>query len=183
MQHTPGTPILTLNHITKRFGGNIAVNDVSLDVFPGEVVALLGENGAGKSTLIKVLAGVYSRDEGDIRFREASIASAASLKTARQQPIAFIHQDLGLIEWMTVAENMALVMGFTRRMGLIDWRAVRKRSRAALDEVGIALDPDARVFELSRTEKSLLAIARAVAVNAEVLVLDEPTASLPKPNE
>lgn len=72
MQHTPGTPILTLNHITKRFGGNIAVNDVSLDVFPGEVVALLGENGAGKSTLIKVLAGVYSRDEGDIRFREAS---------------------------------------------------------------------------------------------------------------
>lgn len=179
MQHTPGTPILTLNHITKRFGGNIAVNDVSLDVFPGEVVALLGENGAGKSTLIKVLAGVYSRDEGDIRFREASIASAASLKTARQQPIAFIHQDLGLIEWMTVAENMALVMGFTRRMGLIDWRAVRERSRAALDEVGIALDPDARVFELSRTEKSLLAIARAVAVNAEVLVLDEPTASLP----
>lgn len=80
---------------------------------------------------------------------------------------------------MTVAENMALVMGFTRRMGLIDWRAVRERSRAALDEVGIALDPDARVFELSRTEKSLLAIARAVAVNAEVLVLDEPTASLP----
>ncbi|MEG3127180.1 sugar ABC transporter ATP-binding protein [Pantoea cypripedii] len=179
MQHSPGTPVLTLSHITKRFGGNPAVNDVSLAVYPGEVVALLGENGAGKSTLIKVLAGVYNRDEGDIRFHDASIGSAASLKTATHQPIAFIHQDLGLIEWMTVAENMALVMGFTRRLGLIDWRAVRERSRAALEEVGIVLDPDARVFELSRTEKSLLAIARAVAVNAEVLVLDEPTASLP----
>ncbi len=139
----------------------------------------MGENGAGKSTLIKVLAGVYSRDEGDIRFHDASITSAASLKTATHQPIAFIHQDLGLVDWMTVAENMSLVMGFTRRFGLTDWPAVRERSRAALEEVGIELDPDARVFELSRTEKSLLAIARAVAVNAEVLVLDEPTASLP----
>ena len=172
-------PVLTLEHITKRFGGTLAVNDVSLDVHPGEVLALLGENGAGKSTLIKVLAGVYPRDGGDIVFHGQSISSAAQLKTAQRQPIAFIHQDLGLIEWMTVAENMALVMGFQRRLGLIDWRAVRERSRAALDEVGIALDPDARVFELSRTEKSLLAIARAVAVNAEVLVLDEPTASLP----
>jgi ribose transport system ATP-binding protein len=172
-------PILTLSHIVKRFGGNVAVNDVSLQVMPGEVLALLGENGAGKSTLIKVLAGVYPRDGGDIRFQGASIASAAAIKSTSRQPIAFIHQDLGLIEWMTVAENMALVMGFPRRFGLIDWRAIRRRAAQALQDVGIALDPDARVFELSRTEKSLLAIARAVAVNAELLVLDEPTASLP----
>ncbi|MCH5049636.1 sugar ABC transporter ATP-binding protein [Pectobacterium aquaticum] len=172
-------PILTLSHITKRFGGNIAVNDVSLQVMPGEVLALLGENGAGKSTLIKVLAGVYPRDHGDIQFRGTNIASAAAIKSDGLQPIAFIHQDLGLIEWMTVAENMALVMGFPRRYGLIDWRAIRRRATQALDDVGIVLDPDARVFELSRTEKSLLAIARAVAVNAELLVLDEPTASLP----
>lgn len=172
-------PILTLSHIVKRFGGNVAVNDVSLQVLPGEVLALLGENGAGKSTLIKVLAGVYPRDGGDIRFQGASIASAAAIKSDSRQPIAFIHQDLGLIEWMTVAENMALVMGFPRRFGLIDWRAIRRRASQALQDVGIELDPDARVFELSRTEKSLLAIARAVAVNAELLVLDEPTASLP----
>ncbi|GAK28045.1 sugar ABC transporter ATP-binding protein [Serratia liquefaciens] len=172
-------PILTLSHIVKRFGGNVAVNDVSLQVMPGEVLALLGENGAGKSTLIKVLAGVYPRDGGDIQFQGTSIASAAAIKSDSRQPIAFIHQDLGLIEWMTVAENMALVMGFPRRFGLIDWRAIRRRAAQALQDVGIALDPDARVFELSRTEKSLLAIARAVAVNAELLVLDEPTASLP----
>jgi len=179
MQTNPDKPVLTLSHITKRFGGNPAVNDVSLDVFPGEVVALLGENGAGKSTLIKVLAGVYTSDEGQITFNGNPIPSAAALNTATSQPVAFIHQDLGLIEWMTVAENMALIMGFNRRLGLINWRAVRERARLALEDVGIQLDPDARVFELSRTEKSLLAIARAVAVNAQVLVLDEPTASLP----
>lgn len=179
IQDNADQPILTLSHIVKRFGGNIAVNDVSLQVMPGEVLALLGENGAGKSTLIKVLAGVYPRDGGDINFQGSSIASAAAIKSDSRQPIAFIHQDLGLIEWMTVAENMALVMGFPRRFGLIDWRAIRRRALAALQEVGIALDPDARVFELSRTEKSLLAIARAVAVNAQLLVLDEPTASLP----
>ncbi|AHG19352.1 sugar ABC transporter ATPase [Chania multitudinisentens RB-25] len=172
-------PMLALSNIVKRFGGNVAVNDVSLRVMPGEVLALLGENGAGKSTLIKVLAGVYPRDSGDIRFQGNSIASAAALKSANHQPIAFIHQDLGLIEWMTVAENMALVMGFPRRFGLIDWRAIRQRASEALQDVGIVLEPDARVFELSRTEKSLLAIARAIAVNAELLVLDEPTASLP----
>jgi ribose transport system ATP-binding protein len=177
--HSENQPILALNHIVKRFGGNLAVNDVSLQVMPGEVLALLGENGAGKSTLIKVLAGVYQRDSGEILFQGKSISSAAELKSGSHQPIAFIHQDLGLIEWMTVAENMALVMGFPRRLGLINWRAIRQRALDALKDVGIALDPDARVFELSRTEKSLLAIARAVAVNAELLVLDEPTASLP----
>ena len=179
MQSNIDQPILTLSNIVKRFGGNIAVNDVSLQVMPGEVVALLGENGAGKSTLIKVLAGVYPRDGGEIRFQGRNISSAAAINSANHQPIAFIHQDLGLIEWMTVAENMALVMGFPRRFGLIDWRTVRQRAAEALQDIGLMLDPEARVFELSRTEKSLLAIARAVAVNAELLVLDEPTASLP----
>ncbi|WP_353613727.1 sugar ABC transporter ATP-binding protein [Mangrovibacter phragmitis] len=172
-------PTLEMQHIVKRFGGNPAVNDVSLHVMPGEVLALLGENGAGKSTLIKVLAGVYSRDSGDILFKGQSISSAAAIKSATQQPIAFIHQDLGLVDWMTVAENMALVMGFPRKLGLIRWREIERRARQALLDVGIDIDPQARVFELSRTEKSLLAIARAVAVNAELLVLDEPTASLP----
>ncbi|WJV62062.1 sugar ABC transporter ATP-binding protein [Pectobacteriaceae bacterium CE70] len=172
-------PLLSMQHIVKKFGGNIAVNKVSLDVMPGEILALLGENGAGKSTLIKILAGVYERDGGDILFHGNSIRSASELRSDIRQPIAFIHQDLGLIEWMTVAENMALVMGFPRRWGMINWTAMYTRARQALQDVGIDLDPQTRVFDLSRTEKSLLAIARAVAVNAEVLVLDEPTASLP----
>ncbi|AUV03554.1 sugar ABC transporter ATP-binding protein [Phytobacter ursingii] len=173
------SPLLSMRHIVKRFGGNVAVNNVSLDIYPGKVVALLGENGAGKSTLIKVLAGVYSRDGGEILFRGEPVDSAAALRQGNEQPIAFIHQDLGLVEWMTVAENMALVMGFPRRFGLIDWAATRRQAQKALEDIGIQLDPDDRVFDLSRTEKSLLAIARAVAVDASVLVLDEPTASLP----
>lgn len=173
------TNLLKMENIVKRFGSATVVNQVSIDVKPGKVLALLGENGAGKSTLIKILAGVYKGDGGRILFKNREIASAATLRTGFEQPIAFIHQDLGLIDWMTVAENMAFTMGFPRRCGLVDWGAVRRRAQSALREVGIDLNPDSRVFELSRTEKALLAIARAVAVDAEVLVLDEPTASLP----
>lgn len=176
-------PILQMKHIIKRFGGNIAVNDVSLNIHAGEIVALLGENGAGKSTLIKILAGIYTYDSGEILFDGKTISSALSVKTTYEQPISFIHQDLGLIEWMTVAENMAFVMGFPRyphsHFGIINWKKVRRQAQHALQSVGINLDPDLRVFDLSRTEKALLAIARAIAINAKILILDEPTASLP----
>ena len=121
-------PILSMQHIIKRFGGNVAVNDVSLNIYSGEIVALLGENGAGKSTLIKILAGIYHSDGGEILFHNQKIHSAQSLSNDNKQPIAFIHQDLGLIEWMTIAENMAFVMGFPRRFGLIDWNKIREQA-------------------------------------------------------
>lgn len=117
---TEEQPALAMKNIVKIFGSTAAVNNVSLEIKPGEVVALLGENGAGKSTLIKVLAGVHARDGGDILFQGKSIASAASIRKGNEQPIAFIHQDLGLVDWMTVAENIAMVMGFPRRFGMID---------------------------------------------------------------
>lgn len=122
-------PILSMQHIIKRFGSHTAVNDVSLDIHSGEIVALLGENGAGKSTLIKILAGIYDRDEGDILFHNQKIQSAHAIEKGNKKPIAFIHQDLGLIEWMTIAENMAFVMGFPRKFGLIDWAKVREQSQ------------------------------------------------------
>ena len=99
--------------------------------------------------------------------------------TLRRLPIAFIHQDLGLIEWMTVAENICLALGYPRRLGLVDWAAARARAARALETLGADIDPDTRVQSLSRTEKSLVAISRALAADAELLVLDEPTASLP----
>ena len=170
----PAQPLLAMRGVSKRFGGTQALADAGIDVCAGEIVALLGENGAGKSTLIKILAGVYSLDAGGVTYRGRDVSHAV-----RRLPVAFIHQDLGLIDWMTVAENISLMLGFPRRFGLIDWSAARTRAARALEIVGADIDPDQRIHDLSRTEKSLVAIARALAADAEVLVLDEPTASLP----
>jgi len=169
----PGT-VLEFQGISKRFGGTLAVDNVNLTLESGTVLALLGENGAGKSTLIKLLAGVHRPDAGEIRFGKARLDEAARAR------IAFIHQDLGLIDTMTVSENFALVRGYPRSRGLISWRAVEAAAVDALRIVGGDLDPHAIVGSLSRTEKSILAIARALAVQADVIVLDEPSASLPE---
>ncbi|MEY2874145.1 MAG: hypothetical protein RLZZ373_1516, partial [Pseudomonadota bacterium] len=123
MTTAPGRPpLLRFEAVSKRFGGTQAVDRVSLDVFGGEILALLGENGAGKSTLIKLLAGIYPADSGEIHVEGRPQAQWRSRDRLRQ-PVAFIHQDLGLVEWMTVAENVAIGMGYPRRFGLIDWRA------------------------------------------------------------
>jgi ribose transport system ATP-binding protein len=171
-------PILAFRGVTKRFGGTLAVDNVDLDIRPGEVHALLGANGAGKSTLIKLLAGVHEPDSGAIY-----LSGRVDLRIDHMRPrppMAFIHQDLGLIEWMTVAENIALVGGFPRRRGLIDWRAVERQAAADMRALGSDIDCGAPVSRLPRTERSIVAIVRALSIKSDVLVLDEPTASLPE---
>lgn len=169
------SPLLSMAGLTKRFTGTLALDHVDFDVRRGEVHALLGQNGAGKSTLIKILAKVYSADAGEIRFAGRPIDLATE-----QLPIAFIHQDLGLVEWMTVAENVALQCGYPRtRFNLISWRKVRQAAADALAIMGSDLDPNARVSSLPAAERSLVAIGRALAIKADILVLDEPTAALP----
>jgi ribose transport system ATP-binding protein len=163
-----------MRNISKHFGGTQALAEVGMHVNAGEIVALLGENGAGKSTLIKILASVYTLDEGNVTYRGHD-----ATHTLRRLPISFIHQDLGLIDWMTVAENICLTLGYPRRLGMVNWPAARQRAAAALEILGADIDPDVRIQSLTRTEKSLVAIARALAAEAEILVLDEPTASLP----
>ncbi|MBB4952005.1 ribose transport system ATP-binding protein [Agrobacterium vitis] len=170
--------LLEFRGVSKEFGGTKALSDVSLELKAGEILALLGENGAGKSTLIKTLAGIYKPDAGDILFRGLPYQHRPPRPNERQS-VAFIHQDLGLIEWMTVGENVGLAQGFSMRRKLIDWNATERRTAQALKLVGCDFDPSTRVQDLTRTEKSLVAIARALAVEADVLVLDEPTASLP----
>ncbi len=171
-------PLLQFEAISKRFGGTQAVDQVTLDVRPGEILALLGENGAGKSTLIKLLAGIYPADAGEIYLNQKPQHQWRSRDRAHQ-PVAFIHQDLGLVDWMTVAENVSLGMGYPRRWGLIDWRAADAAAKRVMARVGCNIDPRRRVFSLTRAEKSLLAIGRALEVKAQLLVLDEPSASLP----
>jgi ribose transport system ATP-binding protein len=166
---------LSLRGMYKSFGATQAVQNVDLDLPQGEILALLGQNGAGKSTLVKILAGVFTADAGEVLLDGKSY----DLKRERHA-ISFIHQDLGLIEWMTVAENIAMAQGYVRRFGLINWTEVETRARKSLERIAPGIDPRRRVSDLTRTEKSLVAIARAVGVNARILVLDEPTASLPK---
>ncbi len=168
-------PLLSIRGLVKQLGGTLAVNNVDFDVERGQIHALLGANGAGKTTLIKVLAGIYQPDQGEITLDGRPLASYDA-----KPPIAFIHQDLGLISWMSVAENIALVRGYERRGPLIDWRQVRRAAHQALELLGSDIDPDAPISSLSRADRSIVAIARALAIDAELLVLDEPTASLPE---
>lgn len=166
--------LFEVSGVSKQFGATRALSGVGLSLGEGEILALLGENGAGKSTLIKILAGVHAPDAGVVRFRGED-----ATRHLGRLPIRFIHQDLGLIEWMSVAENIALALGYPKRLGLIDGAATRRQAAAALALLGAAIDPEARVRDLSRTEKSLVAISRALAATPAILVLDEPTASLP----
>jgi ribose transport system ATP-binding protein len=166
---------LTIRGLSKSFGATQALRDVDLDLPRGEILALLGQNGAGKSTLVKILAGVVRPDSGEIRVD----GELHDFERGRPS-IAFIHQDLGLIEWMTVAENIAMAQGFKRRWGMIDWKAITAAARTSLERIAPGIDPRKRVSDLTRTEKSLVAIARAVGIHARILVLDEPTASLPQ---
>ncbi|MEU2390617.1 sugar ABC transporter ATP-binding protein [Streptomyces sp. NPDC007369] len=174
----PGAePLVRIRGLGKRFGGTVALDGVALDVHGGSVLALLGPNGAGKSTLIKVLAGVHHADEGEVTVAGHPLGSeAASAK------LSFIHQDLGLVAWMTVAENIALGTGYPRRRGLISWRRTREQCAEALETVAGHLHPDTRIADLAPAERSLVAIARALAKQAELFVLDEPTATLPAPD-
>ncbi|MFI5980616.1 sugar ABC transporter ATP-binding protein [Streptomyces sp. NPDC051555] len=167
-------PLVRVHGLVKRFGGTVALDDVSLDIHRGSVLALLGPNGSGKSTLIKVLAGVHRADEGQVTVAGHPLGSEAA-----SGKMSFIHQDLGLVEWMTVAENIALGKGYPRRHGLISWRRTREQCAEALSIVAGHLGADARITDLAPAERSLVAIARALARRAELFVLDEPTATLP----
>ncbi|MCX5192830.1 sugar ABC transporter ATP-binding protein [Streptomyces sp. NBC_00249] len=169
-----GEPLVRIRGLGKRFGGTVALDAVGLDLHRGSVLALLGPNGAGKSTLIKVLAGVHHADEGEVTVAGHPLGSEAAAGK-----MSFIHQDPGLVEWMTVAENIALGTGYPRRHGLISWRRTREQCAEALGIVAGHLDADTPVADLAPAERSLVAIARALARRAELFVLDEPTATLP----
>ncbi len=167
-------PLIAVRGLTKRFGATRALDEVDLEVHEGRVLALLGANGAGKSTVIKVLAGIHRLDGGTVEVAGYPLGSPEA-----RSRLAFLHQDLGLVAELSIAENVALGTGFPRSRGLVSWKTVRTQAEQALERVGADLDPRTLVSELSRTERSLVAIGRALAVDAKVLVLDEPTASLP----
>lgn len=168
-------PALEANGIVKRFGGALAVDDVSISVAPGEIHAVVGENGAGKSTLMRVLAGILIPDEGVVSVNGVSLTGGA--KSALDAGIALVHQELSLIPEMTVAEN--ILLGSTpTKFGFIRAAELRATAAAALDEIGVSVDLDESISRLSVSLRQFVEIARAVARKPRVLILDEPTATL-----
>jgi rhamnose transport system ATP-binding protein len=171
-------PLLTLSGVTKTFPGVRALHNVSLELYPGEVTALIGENGAGKSTLVKILTGIYQPDAGDIRIAGRPVA-LPSAHAAFAQGITAIHQETVLFDDLSVAENIYLGHAPRTLLRTIDWRRMRAGARAVLKDMGAAhIDPDARLRELGIANKHLVAVARAMSIDARIVIMDEPTAAL-----
>ena len=163
--------------MSKRFGATQALDDVSLSLLDGEVQALVGENGAGKSTVVKILAGVHQPDQGTIRLNGAAVELHGPAH-ARALGIAVIHQEPRLFPDLSVAENVFLGHQPAGRLGGIDWPRLRRRTRHLFDDLDVSLPVDGPVRGLSMADQQLVEIARALSIDARVLVMDEPTASL-----
>jgi len=180
-------PVIRLEHVTKRFGGLTAVNDVSLEIFPGEIVALAGDNGAGKSTLIKMISGVYRPDEGHIFLEDKEITVASPME-ARSLGIETINQDLALCENLDASVNIFLGREPLKRMlGVfrqVDRPHMLSESQKVLDRLDIHI-PNLRrpIREMSGGQRQAVAIARAVYWNALLMIMDEPTAALGVPEQ
>ncbi len=174
---TSTTPALEATGISKSFPGVKALENVELRLYPGTVTALIGENGAGKSTLVKILTGVYTPDSGSIALNGTSIV-IPDAESAFRQGITATHQETVLFDELTVMENIFLGHPITGRFGLLDWRAMRARAREILAELEVDLDPDMRLRDLAIARKHLVAIARALSIDARIVIMDEPTASL-----
>ena len=170
-------PVLELRGITKRFPGVVANDRVDFDLRAGEVHALLGENGAGKSTLMNVLYGLYQPDDGQIRVKGRDVR-IHSPKEAIELGIGMVHQHFMLIPVMTVAENIVLATEPTRAGVLLDYSAARERVRELSERFGLAVDPDARIENITVGQEQRVEILKALYRGADILILDEPTAVL-----
>ena len=173
------SPFLELIGIRKAYPGVVALNAVSLAVGPAEVIGLFGENGAGKSTLMKVLGGVVAPDAGVIRTDGVDRA-ALTVHDAMAAGIAFVHQELNLFENLDVAANVfigreVLKGGFLK---LVDTRALQRRVRPLLERLGCDFGPDTQVETLSLAQRQLVEIAKALSLEARLVIMDEPTSSL-----
>lgn len=170
-------PLLAARKLTKSFGPNEVLKEIEFEVHGGHTVALCGENGAGKSTLIKVLTGLYAPTSGHIEF-EGAVAGWTDPRQSLAAGIAVVHQEFSVIGALSIAENIYLGAEPRTGFGLIDRRLLRRNSEELLSKLGISLNPDDLVEQLSVADKQMVEIAKALRSNANVLILDEPTAVL-----
>ena len=169
---------VSMEHIMKTFPGVKALDDVQFHIRPGEVVALLGENGAGKSTLMKILSGVYTRDSGDIEIFGKKIVGDLNTTKAQELGIAIIHQELNMCQHLTIAANMFLGRELTKN-GKLDNKTMNKLAKEQLTKLGAGdIDPETIVGNLPVGRQQMVEIAKALLMNAKVLIMDEPSSSL-----
>jgi len=168
---------LKVSNISKSFAGVKALEDVSLTINKGEIHCLVGENGSGKSTLIKIIAGVYEPDEGEIIINGRVFKSLHPIDSIREG-IQIIYQDFSLFPNLTVAENIALNYELEKNKKLVNWKEVHQIARDALASINIELDLDMLVEQMSVADKQLIAISRALLQDAKLIIMDEPTTAL-----
>lgn len=170
-------PLLEMRGISKSFPGVKALDSVNVALYPGTVTALIGENGAGKSTLVKILTGIYQPDSGEIVVGGEPV-HFANAEAAIRNGITAIHQETVLFDELSVAENIFLGHAPRSRLGLVNWKAMNARAAALLTSIDAPISPYTRLKDLSIAQRHLVAIARALSVEARVVIMDEPTAAL-----
>jgi ABC-type sugar transport system ATPase subunit len=169
--------MLEVKSVTKSFFGNTVLHGVSLDVRRGEVHAIIGENGAGKSTLLNIIAGILRRDSGSITFEGKEVDFGHPLE-AMKAGISMVHQELSLVSNLTVAENIYLRREKTNAVGFNDWGAMNRAAAEIFERMGIDIAPGALVGSLSVGMQQLVEVAKAIALDAKLIIMDEPTSSL-----
>ncbi len=170
-------PLLQMTAIRKEFPGVIALDGVDFSLLPGEVHAIVGENGAGKSTLIKIIAGLYRHDSGEMQI-DSQPAEFRNPADSIHRGIKVVYQELDLVPEMSVAENVFLGTLPTSRFGIVDWQSLNTKTLEILDELGLDIDPAKPVGQLRVAEQQLVEIARALSLNARIVIMDEPTSAL-----
>ena len=171
------SPVLEIKGVTKTFPGVTALDDVSFDCLPGEVHALVGENGAGKSTLMKILSGAYLPDRGTLALRGQDVVFRHP-HAAQKAGISTIYQEFNLISHLPIGENIFLGREPVRFPGLIDQRAILHEAKSALSSLGLTLDSRRLVKDLRVAEQQMVEVAKALSLDARILIMDEPTAAL-----
>ncbi|KSV71975.1 hypothetical protein N182_29900 [Sinorhizobium sp. GL2] len=169
--------VLEAKDVTKGFFGNQVLHGINFDVRQGEVHALIGENGAGKSTFVNILAGILRRDDGEIRF-QGELVNYQHPLDAMRDGIAMVHQELSIVPNLSVAENFFLRHELRNALGLNNWRAMHRRAKEIFDAIGVSIDPASPAGSLSVGMQQLVEIAKAISLEAKLIILDEPTSSL-----
>jgi ribose transport system ATP-binding protein len=172
-------PILSCKNISKRFSGTQALKDVELNLYSGEIHALIGENGAGKSTLIKILSGIYIKDAGEIKYNGKKV-EIDSIDRAKELGIAVIHQELSVVKALTAAENVFLGKEIIKNkiFSTLDSKEMIKKSKEIFEILGVSIPLNIKAKDLSIAQCQLIEIAKALREDAKALILDEPTTAL-----